>query len=52
MSGWSAPGMVWVGLKRERRPDQLGLAHGQLQCVCFVSMSHGFVSSKREWLGL
>ena len=47
----SAMFLVWClwGLnKRERKPDQLGLTHGQLQCVCSVFMSHGLVSSKSE----
>lgn len=39
---------LWGLNKRERRPDQLELTHGQLQCVCSVSMSHGLVSSKGE----
>lgn len=39
---------LWGLNKRERRPDQLGLAHGQLRCGCSVSMSHGLVSSKSE----
>lgn len=40
---------LWGLNKRERRPDQLGLTHGQLRCGCSVSMSHGLVRGGSGW---